>query len=241
MITVSANAEQWLAGLTAAQRGTGFASTVAVRRTGRGVAEDLGEATKRIFDRPTRWTQRAFYSSAREFTQSRLTRRLAITTVGVKDQYPKGTPASRYLAAQIQGGERQQKRHERAFAAAGLTSGQGFWVPGPGVRLNAYGNVPRATIRRILAALRTPGGSSGTSRPERYFVAPIGGRLHPGIWRESGKRRKLTPMFFLVTTVGYRRRFDFFGLGRQFTLQRFPRELALAMEQGFNLPRSGSR
>ena len=247
-LAINVNDEQWLAGLTDAQRGRGFASVVAVRRTGQAVAKAMKKEVVVAFDRPTPATKNAFYSSARG-----LPRRQASTWVGVKDFFPKGTPASQYLRPQVFGGPREQKRSERALAAAGLMGNRGFWVPGPGVRLNVFGNVTGPTMTRILSAVRASRDATqnitglsrnrnvSARRGERFFVPRIGSRLPPGVWKVSGKRRKLTPVLFFVASVGYRKRFDFFGIGRRLTLRRFPVELRAAIEEEFNLPRTGTR
>lgn len=245
MVSVNVHDEQWLAGLSRAQRGTGFASVVAVRRTGRYVVEQYKIKARQIFDRPRPYTVNAFYASSRG-----LPGRLAVTTVGIKDRASGGgTPASRYLQAQVTGGPRRQKRSERALSGR-LHGSAGFWVPGPGAKLDAYGNVPRAMIRKIIAAVQSSIDAAPTAaaargrtsrgrgrRADRYFIPPPGSRLHPGVWKESGARRLLTPVLFFVKSVGYAKRFDFFGIGRRLVLERFPAELRLALAQGFNQPR----
>ncbi|MEK9722121.1 MAG: hypothetical protein VW405_01380 [Rhodospirillaceae bacterium] len=242
MIRVNVDADRFLAGLTAAQRGTGFATTVAMTRTGKAVAAALGRETRTAFDRPTRTTINAFYSQP-------ATKGLAAATVGVKDFLPKGTPASKYLQAQVFGGVRAQKRSERSLSRAGLMGNRGFWVPGPGVRLNAYGNVPGSVVTRILSGVKASSDATqnitassrrtnlSARRAERFFVPRPGSGLAPGVWMERGVGRRLVPALLFVPSVSYSKRFDFFELGRRFTLAQFPLELSRAIGEGFNQPR----
>ena len=242
MLTVNVNADRLIASLGEAQRAHGFAAVVAMTRTGQRVVKGLSEHVSRIFDRPTPTTVNAFFSQP-------ATKSLAAVTVGIKDFLPKGTPAAKYLQAQIFGGVRAQKRSERALMRAGVMGNRGFWVPGPGVKLNAYGNVAGATITRILSALRaspdpTQNVTASSARKNlsarqgvRFFLAGPGSRLAPGVWQAAARGRRLVPVLLFVTSAGYRPRFRFFEVGPQLAQSIFPEELAIAIGQGFNRPR----
>lgn len=249
MFTVVDNAEAFLKALGQAEKAVGFARTVALTRTARATAGGattggfiargfLSEEAQRVFDRPTRWTLGAFWW--RPATADR-----SVFEVGVKDFAGKGVPASKYLRAEILGGQRRKKRSEAALTR--LMGNRSFWVPGPGVTLDAFGNVPGSTIRRILSDLQVAGDQSRTARSrgrnarygrERYFVPQPGSRLASGVWieRPAGSRRILPALFF-VTEAGYRKRFDFFGRGMAFAVARFPIEMAQALREGWHLPR----
>lgn len=76
-------------------------------------------------------------------------------------------------APEIEGGRRGQKRSERILAQmAGLPGG--YWVPGPGVKLDAYGNARGSTITQIQAVLRhagrQPNGRSSFSESREFSV-----------------------------------------------------------------------
>ncbi len=242
MLQITDNIPAFLKALAVHENAVGFARTVALTRTARATAGFLGRETQRVFDRPTRWTVNSFWW--RPATADR-----SVFEVGVKDFAGKGVPASRYLLAEIMGGTRRKKRSE---VALGRLSGQrDFWVPGPGIRLDAYGNVPGGTMRRILSDLQVAGDQSRTvasrrrnarHKAERYFVPPPGSRLAPGVWveRPAGSRR-IMPALLFVSSTRYRKRFDFFGRGMGFAAERFPIELAEALRQGWHLPRSAQR
>lgn len=241
MITVSVDDDRFLAGLTAAQRGTGFASIVALTRTAKIVTAALNKSTQGAFDRPVPMTQRAV-------DWEPATRGLPVITVFLKDYLPKGTPPAKYLRAQIEGGTRRQKRSERSLASAGKMGNRGFWVPGPGMKLNAYGNVPGPMMTRILSAVKASSDPTqnitqrsrktnlSARRGEHYFVPPAGSKLAPGVWRQYASGR-LVPVLFFVPTVTYRKRWDFFGMGARFTRATFPGELGKAIGEGWNRPR----
>lgn len=246
MLTISVNAARLMAGLSAAQKGTGFAATVALTRTARAVTPAFGREVTRVFDRPTPTTQNAFYWQP-------ATKDRTVLTIGIKDFLPKGTAAAKYLLAEIEGGSRRLKRSERQLSRSGIMGNRGFWVPGAGLRLNAYGNVTGPQMVRILSAVKAFGeeGYLGnvTARSkrrtvsaragERYFVPRPGSGLAPGVWLEkgSGKRRRIVPILLFVPTVSYRKRFDFFGLGERLVRMRYPQELRQAIAEGWNLPK----
>ncbi|SHE67504.1 hypothetical protein SAMN02745157_0687 [Kaistia soli DSM 19436] len=197
----------------------------------------LRSEMERVFDRPTPFTLNGmFVQSATEADLS--------AAVFFKDFAPKGTPAGKYLRAQIEGGSRRQKRSERAFAAAGLSGNRGFWVPGSSLKLNAYGNVPGSVMVQILAAVRAFGEvgyvanktansakRNKSYRARDYFVIPPGHRLKPGVWVRVG--RDIWPVLLFVEAVSYRKRFDFFGKGETFARSRFEIEIENAVRRTF--------
>jgi hypothetical protein len=247
------NAAEFLAALNVAQERVGFAQTVALTRTARATAGSatggfvgtgfLQQEAERVFDRPTRYTLGGFYW--RPTTPDRHT-----FQIGIKSQGDKGIPAAKFLQAEVEGGARRQKKSEAALTRAGfLGDGRRYWVPGPGIKLDAYGNVPGSTIRKILSDLqadreagylanRTARSSSRNKRyrNQRYFVPKPGSKLAPGVWLRQGG--KIIPALLFVTRVEYHKRFDFYGRGMRFALERFPIEMEKALAEGWNLPRS---
>jgi hypothetical protein len=240
MFSLENNIASFQKEIEAYQRELGFAKVVALTRTAFATAyEFLPEEAVRVFDRPTRWTLKGFY--ARPATKSQET-----FEVGIKDGG--AMPAAKFLRAEVFGGSRRQKRSERALTLSGLMGDAGFWVPGPGVRLDAYGNIPGGTMRRILSDLKADRGAGydanrstrSTKRnkryaQERYFVPKAGSKLHPGVWVRRGA--KIAPALLFVNAVSYDPRFDLFGKGRQFAAQRFRTELARAVAEGWDKPK----
>lgn len=135
--------------------------------TGREVkAEDDAEIL-RVFDRPTPYTQRALFM--RPATADRLQ-----AEVYVKDDLAgSGTPATKYLLPQVDGGSRNVKRFERALQAAGAMPTGWQAVPATGansaVRWDAYGNVSRGQIIQILSQV----GVELTAGYNRRIVGPV--------------------------------------------------------------------
>jgi hypothetical protein len=216
-----------------------FAKVAALTRTAQATAKFQSAETVRVFDRPVPFTVNAFFT--RPATKAR-----PIASVGIKDFSPgKGTPAAKYLRAQIEGGSRRQKRSERSIEAAGLLRGRSYWVPGSGVKLNAYGNVSGSLMVRILSDIRAQRDPYANRtarsvkrnrnyRAERYFVPEPGSQLAAkaeGVWVRRGA--SVQPALIFVSGVRYTKRFDFFGKGMQFARQWFPIEYARALGQGF--------
>jgi hypothetical protein len=109
-------------------------------------------------------------------------------------------------------------------------------VPGSGVTLDQYGNIPRRTLVQILSQLKvqTVGGyesrATDSKRSQRtrarqgrtYFALPKGrGRLPPGIYaRTAGKELKVIILF--VDGFRYQKRFNFFETADRVVKTRFP-------------------
>lgn len=244
MIEITSTLGPFLRALERAGNAVGFAKTVALTRTAKATAtEFLPAEAQRSFDRPTRTTLNAFYYKP-------ATARREEFIVGIKDQAPKGTPASRYLAPEILGGQRGQKRSERALtnyapsAVRRALGNRGYWVPGPGAPRDAYGNVPGSFVVRVLSALRAQADplQNATERSrkrrkvrEEFFVLKPHGGGAPGIWVR--RRGTILPVFLFVHATHYRQRFDFFGKGMAFAEQRFVIELERALAEGFGRPK----
>ncbi|WP_342640925.1 hypothetical protein [Rhodoligotrophos ferricapiens] len=209
-----------LADMTKAEKNIRFGIARGLTQTAQAAHRDLVKGARAAFDRPTKATLDAFYIRP-------ATRELLEAEVGVKDElagFAKGTPASKFLAPHIFGGGRRQKRSERALSIAGLMGNKGFLVPGSGMKLNQYGNIPGSTMVRILADLRAAETTAGYQmnrtaasqkrnrnyRRERYFVPPPGSKLTPGVYRRRGG--KIAPVLIFVPDVQYHKRFDFFGI-----------------------------
>jgi hypothetical protein len=238
-ITVTSNVPAFLQGMDRRNRQIPFAMAVALSRTAKACQEREEAEIAKVFDRPIARTQRGIYTVPANRTD-------LVATVGVKDSFVGGIPVDRYLEAEVKGGIRRDKRSEKAIKAR-FTHLAGEWVPGPGVRLNVNGNVSGATIVRILADLQVQVGAgyaaTRTARSlkrnkaygvERYFVPPPGSALDKrarGVWVRRG--RKVIPALIFVRSIDYRRRFDFFGVGKRTAEATYPIELERALVQAF--------
>lgn len=191
-----------------------------------------------VFDRPTPYTLRQLrYTAA---TAQRPVAVVGFDIDAVQDVFGNvvryqaakagSTPAGKYLQFQAEGGQRNAKRFEVALQAAGVLPKGYVVTPGQGAKIDAYGNVSRGQIIQVLSQLRiqlvagTNRSSTGNARKRiaaqrkaggQFFVAPVGGRLQPGVYQRELLGRNITPMFIFVQGARYRRRFDFYGVAER--------------------------
>lgn len=152
-----------------------------------------------------------------------------VARVAVKDETTNnGTVPEDYLFPQVFGGARKEKRFERAMRYAGLLQGRERAVLGQGAPVDAYGNLKRGEIQRILTATRsafdpyqrktTSARSRRNARRAPYFAARIGKTM--GVWKRIGSEGEIEPILVFITKPPtYRRRLDFEGIARA-TAQR---------------------
>jgi len=132
-----------------ARRQVPYATAVALTRTARKIADAIGVQIKTVFDRPTPYTQ-----SAVRVTSA--TRQSLVARVDFKEAAGKGISADKFLQPQVFGGPRRMKRSERALGRAGLPT-HSFLVPGAGAEMDAYGNMSRGQLVRVMSYLQTFG------------------------------------------------------------------------------------
>lgn len=168
-----------------------------------------------------------------------------VARVAVKDETTNnGNVPEDYLFPQVFGGPRKEKRFERAMRYAGaLRSGQRV-VLGQEAPVDAFGNLKRGEIQRILTATRTAfdpyqrktnsARSRRNARNAPYFIAGldsvsiVGGeavvkksRLQAGVYRREG--RGIRPVLIFVNSQpSYRRRLDFEGVVQRAAEREFP-------------------
>lgn len=130
------------------ERQVPFATSKALNSTARHVKRSVDEAILRVFDRPTPYTQRALRVTYA--TKARLE-----AYVGFKDAAGKGVSANQYLWPQVHGGGRRQKRSEKALSNVGLPGG--YAIPGAGAQIDAYGNMSRGQIIKLMSYLQAFG------------------------------------------------------------------------------------
>ena len=229
-----------------------FAAAVAtgLTRTAVKVRTAVREELVRSIDRPSPYTLRGLYM--RPATAARLEAR-----VWFGDEYRDGTPQGRYLSPQVHGGTRGTKRFEKALQLRGSMPAGWHAVPGPGARLDAYGNVQRGQLQQILSQVGTEltAGYVRTlsrikSRRRRAFGRAGGqyvafpkqtGKLRPGIYLATGKdfgarvgygrTGALVPVLFFRPATVYRKRYDFYGVADRVTRETLPAELDRAIEE----------
>jgi hypothetical protein len=206
-----AAARQLGAGQT--ERKMRVATAIALTRTAQRVQRDLTDRLGRDFDAPVPFTKRAIgYRPANRVQLS--------AEVYVRDAQLK------YLAPSIFGGQRPPKRFEQRLQGDARRARVPGALPGAGVRLNASGNVPKATLLRLLKDAKTKG--SGV------FITDPGGHLAPGVWKRVSRIKVAPLLLFARTSPRYSRRFDFFGHGQRAVRSHFPVEFERAVKQIFS-------
>jgi len=146
-ISFQANIDEVIAALGQSDRWVKpYVTASALTATAKAVRVVEQAALTASFDRPVPFTQRAvLYQSA---SRSDLT-----ASIYLRDEASGGTPPSRYLAPEIDGGPRRPKSHELRLRRAGILGPSEFAVPGDDVPLDQYGNVPGGVIEQMLSQL----------------------------------------------------------------------------------------
>jgi len=173
---------------------------------------ELQEEMKKVFDEPTKYTLNSMYFK-RDF------RNLSVEFM-LKDK------ADQYLFPQIEGGSREQKRSEKHLQRLAGVGYKLFYVPGPGLKLNKYGNIPGSLLVQILSALKAfpevgyMANVTERSRQRRlkmkrpkpirdFFITKGHSGIHPGVW-EKIKHGRIRPILLFVKDPKYIPRLKFY-------------------------------
>lgn len=195
------------------RRVAGVAATALTRAAVAGRAA-VQRAMESAFDRPTPYTLRSV--RYREATPQRLESEVYVSTdKGTRDPSP-----AVVLKPQVEGGGRGFKGFELALRSLGALPPGWKVMPGQGATLDAYGNVSRGLITRVLAQLRRTMvvGPKDARRIVKtvvkaggsFFVVSPGKKMQPGIYRQDiGSRADVSPMFIFVNRAAYRKRLAF--------------------------------
>lgn len=122
-------------------------------KTAMKVRDNMKGAMTHHFDRPTPYTMNSLYLKG-------ATDKLWEAKVWFKDRSAagKGGAASDYLHAQVHGRARKHTRFEGLIISKGWMPSNYYAVPGPGAKLNQYGNISAGQHTQILAALKALSG-----------------------------------------------------------------------------------
>jgi len=241
------------------ERRLNAAVATALTRTAVKVRAKIQADMPSIFNNPTPYTVRQLrYVAARA---DRLVAAVGFNVVAIEDaegnvmryqDLGKGqTPAGKYLTPQIEGGRRNHKRMEKALHAVGVLPPGWYVVPGRFAKLDSYGNQSVGELRQILswfdAAEMTAGsrqnmGPAGRAKRRKgtkktagfeYFAIRPGapGGLRPGIYRRTAGSRAVLMVLAFVTSVSYRRRFDFYGIAQAEANRIMPQEVVKAIRE----------
>lgn len=171
-INVRADVEEVVRRLGVLDRDVAFGAARGLTWTGKDVREAEQREISSVIHNPTTYTMRSLFLKA-------ATKRDLRAVVWLK-----GDPYSQhYMLPLIEGGERRMKRFERRLQMHGKMRADERAVPGQGIVLDAYGNVSRGLIVKILSQLNTTvvqGDFSGATNSKRsrakrattqYFVS----------------------------------------------------------------------
>ena len=217
-----------------------FAQSLIANRMAQVVKSNELAVMKARFDRPT-----PFSLNSLKLTPGRKGKPEA--RVWFKDWAPKGTPADKYLRPEAFGGERSQKRSERALIARGYMTKTQYLVPASAARLDAYGNVSRGQVVQILSALRAFNQSGhnanatnsarsmrnqARSGANKLFFGTVDGQA--GIWQrvQSAFGAGVKPV--MIATDGspkYRVRLPFFAIAENTIAANYERVATKAIDE----------
>lgn len=219
-----------------------FATSLAINRTANKVKDRERHEISDVFDRPTPFTLNSLF--VKPSNKYNLT-----AIVGLKDSAVKGNPASKYLAAQITGGERRLKGYEVLLRSAGILPNGMFTVPGAAALMDGYGNMQRGQLSQILSYFKSArivdSNSTDKTRSKlkratnsrrgiAYFVGrPANGKLPLGIWMRvySNFGTALRPVLMFVDSSRYDSIFDFKDVAERTVSKEFGNEFYSAWNE----------
>lgn len=215
------------------------AAATALTYTAKDAEAEVRRHLRSDFDRPTPYTLNSL------FVRPARADKLFAEVLFKDDTAGSGTPATKYLMPQVEGGRRREKRFEVALRLAGHLPAGWVVVPGQGARLDAFGNVSKGQIIQVLSQLRitlTAGFTRNLSfdarsaiRAQRkaggrFFVVKPGAPIEPGVYQREFLGRNITPVFIFVRSATYRPRLDFYGIVNKVAAERLPVHLMRAIE-----------
>jgi len=181
-----------------------FATSLALNRMGKETLAAQKQEMRSKFDRPTPYTLGALFKTTA--TKTNLETRTRIKSPNPAEA---GQTEERYVGVQIWGGRRKDKASERRLRSQGLLPEGYQMVPGAGLKLDRYGNVPGGRVAAILQSLL--GGSSYSKAAGTYVVGQVGGTK--GIWKVQ--RNKWVPIFIFVKRPTYQPLLDYYGVSER--------------------------
>ncbi|SFI31206.1 hypothetical protein [Nitrosomonas sp. Nm34] len=190
-----------------AQKQVPFAIRLTVNKLAENAKKNFDMKELPRIDRPTRYA--ANMMRVQYATKTDLTSTIRVKTKSMTTKRG-GFAPDEVLRHLFEGGRRINKGFEKLMQQKGMMPNGWFAVPGEGVRLDQYGNIPRTLLTQLLAYFRafqesgfranmTDKGKKAFERRAardhfaaaqltRFFTIQPGDRskLHPGIWSKSG-------------------------------------------------------
>jgi hypothetical protein len=211
-----------------------YATSWAMARLGNFARDGIVKSMDALLDRPTKYTK----SSVRVRWENRPDGLHYF--IFINEWAPKGTPAVKYLFPQVEGGERNETRFERALRFAGKLPAGMSTVPAQGAPKDAHGNVRNGFHTSVLTMLQASTDAlqnqtehsakrkAAAYRGKLFVGRPGGGRLPLGIYQRLGMR----PLWLFVDRRPvYRKRVPFFELVQGIFNAKYPEFFKAAMEE----------
>jgi len=249
MIKITVDTSGLARSLQATQRKIERSTAIALTKTVQHAQKAVIAEMPRVFDRPTPYTLRGTRVKPASYKTGRME-----ASVEFKTDVSKGTPAEKYLQAEVYGGSRRLKRFEVALQRIGVLPAGMFAVPGKAMRLDAFGGIPARSIIQILSYLQAFGEqgaranstaatrakmAKGTRSKYGYELIVIrpgrrpsrgGKQLAPGVWKRTytGFGSSLQPLLMFVRAPVYRPRLPLDQIRDQAVQQHFQNEFIRA-------------
>lgn len=198
------------------EKQTRFATASALSKVAVETKKEIVTQMKRVFSNPTPYALGSVYT--RPATKNNLE-----ALVWLKDSGGKGTPATKFLWAEVFGGKRHQKRHESALSKAGILSSGAGTIPGRDVKVNKYGNLSGATYTSILSYMKAnrdemqnrtaKSGKKAKGKKAAWWLLKGDGGKPKAIMQRRGQNS--IPFLVFTSKLNYRKRLDFFGISKR--------------------------
>lgn len=201
-----------------------------VGRSGALVRRRIMDEMPKLFDKPTPWTVNSVRYAA---SGSQAVLFIAYDT-------SKGISAEKYLAAEVRGGARKNKRSEQALELRGLLPAGMQVAPGRGDELDRFGNLRGGLVVQALAgigAMRETGYAANATAKSRdrwrkkglahrrtgtpFFVGKSAESGTAGVYQIMGRHRIRAVMHFIPKPM-YRDRLPFETIAGKFAGEIVP-------------------
>lgn len=236
-IVVKDTSAQFLAEQLKRSKGIRLAAAAALTRTALKIKESEVELMQRKLSRPKPFTLNSL--RVRPATLKTLE-----ATVETKESAGT-TPAGRVLSALVDGGTRRMKSSELQLRTQGTGS---YWVPGEFAVLDQYGNIPGATLNKILSQLKlrrdsTQNATSSTAskakrKSQAFFlkgrIVFLRIREYTGARGPRGGRDRedqTQPYLFLINGPRYKPILPFFQVAEETMDQHLALEYSRAFDE----------
>lgn len=214
-----------------------FATSRAINSAAYVGAQATVKEMRKVFDRPTPWIIKSVrYTKS---TKDNLKAEIDFDFWGNKQ----GVTASQVLQAEIFGGQRNLKRHEKALQRAGILPVGKAIVPGSAAMIDQYGNMSAGQIVQVMAWFKGFGqqgykaniDAKGRKRLGRdkkktgqkgfqYFAMQAKrGKLIRGVYQrfQTGFGSAVKPVMVFVERPKYKARLDFYGIAEREARKEF--------------------